>query len=149
MKKLLTVIAIFIIFDFNSYVKRKSLLKLTEEELEILSDKTNGRCGICGICGGVYNLEIHHLIYRSRGGNDSVCNLLLLCRNCHSIVHKEAKVSNKLIIDFVDDKSLCHLTKEQRKIKKQQRTSINKRLSEKRKREYKRAKEYKKKLKKE
>lgn len=32
-------------------------------------------------------LEVHHYIPRNTGGNDSITNSVLLCRNCHAKVH--------------------------------------------------------------
>ena len=37
-------------------------------------------------------LEAHHLIYKERGGKDSLSNLLALCESCHKQVH-EGKVT--------------------------------------------------------
>jgi len=34
------------------------------------------------------NVELHHIIYRSRGGPDDEWNLAPLCRECHETVHR-------------------------------------------------------------
>jgi len=41
----------------------------------------------CQECGGISNLEIHHIQYRSRLGDDSETNLITLCAPCHGKVH--------------------------------------------------------------
>ena len=33
------------------------------------------------------HLEVHHIIYKSNGGNDDLKNLILLCKTCHNKVH--------------------------------------------------------------
>ncbi len=39
------------------------------------------------LCGSRRNLEVHHILCRSRGGDDSDDNLLTLCAICHAEVH--------------------------------------------------------------
>ena len=41
---------------------------------------------LCTVCGKVAT-DIHHIVYRSAGGKDSVNNLIGLCRDCHDCSH--------------------------------------------------------------
>jgi len=41
----------------------------------------------CEHCGKKA-VDIHHIIYRSRGGGDNVENLIALCRECHEMAHE-------------------------------------------------------------
>src|SRR3954466_13434373 len=41
----------------------------------------------CQLCGNMQNLQVHHQVFRSHGGNGSEQNLITLCCNCHSRVH--------------------------------------------------------------
>ena len=41
----------------------------------------------CQKCGAMTNLQIHHLKFRSRFGDDSEANLITLCIRCHSTFH--------------------------------------------------------------
>lgn len=41
----------------------------------------------CRCCGRGDKLHHHHLTFRSRGGEDSTANELLLCAYCHALVH--------------------------------------------------------------
>lgn len=41
----------------------------------------------CHICGATENLQLHHIIPLSNGGENKACNLLTLCGNCHGKVH--------------------------------------------------------------
>ena len=51
----------------------------------------------CQICGTKHTkLEVHHIVYRSKGGTDDEDNLITLCETCHKKVHKgEINVSLK------------------------------------------------------
>jgi len=55
--------------------------------------------GKCLVCGQPLTLEagwqIHHLLWRTHGGDDHVDNLVLLHPNCHRQVHSEGLVVNK------------------------------------------------------
>jgi 5-methylcytosine-specific restriction endonuclease McrA len=42
----------------------------------------------CQSCGQPTNLEVHHRVTRSQGGDDSEENLITLCAACHSNLHK-------------------------------------------------------------
>lgn len=42
----------------------------------------------CQLCGKKHTLlEVHHIIWRSRGGSDDEDNLITLCHDCHSKIH--------------------------------------------------------------
>jgi RNA-directed DNA polymerase len=55
--------------------------------------------GKCPVCGQPLTLEagwhIHHLHWRTHGGDDQVDNLVLLPPNCHRQVHSERLVVNQ------------------------------------------------------
>ena len=44
-------------------------------------------CTICHYHDEPRILEIHHILERCNGGTDDVSNLIVLCPNCHSLVH--------------------------------------------------------------
>ena len=44
----------------------------------------------CQCCGTRSNLEVHHKEFRSKGGDDSEENLITLCAECHSILHRRS-----------------------------------------------------------
>jgi RNA-directed DNA polymerase len=56
--------------------------------------------GKCRVCGQPLPREegwhVHHLLWRSHGGTDSVDNLVLLHPNCHRQVHREGLVVDKV-----------------------------------------------------
>lgn len=50
----------------------------------------------CQVCGKKNTrLEVHHIIFRSRGGSDDETNLITLCEECHKGVHKGTVVLDK------------------------------------------------------
>jgi len=42
----------------------------------------------CQYCGATENLQVHHIIYKSKGGSNSISNGITLCKTCHSNLHK-------------------------------------------------------------
>ncbi len=52
-----------------------------------LLEKRNKTCEICGF--NKWNIfNIHHITEVSNGGTDDEINLLVLCPNCHTAIHK-------------------------------------------------------------
>jgi hypothetical protein len=75
--------------------RRRELLGLTPRNRQLvheLYESYAGRCQLCAfdspIVYGVPSAECHHIVYLSRGGLDQLTNLVLLCPNHHTIVHK-------------------------------------------------------------
>lgn len=69
--------------------KRK---KVKHENLKINAEKVLLRDGYkCVLCGSKWNIQIHHIVARSKCNKDkrmnSVDNLVTLCRDCHYVVH--------------------------------------------------------------
>ncbi|MGA7764586.1 MAG: HNH endonuclease [Candidatus Sulfotelmatobacter sp.] len=42
----------------------------------------------CQSCGTMSNLEVHHKQFRSHTGDDSEQNLITLCTQCHTGIHR-------------------------------------------------------------
>jgi hypothetical protein len=49
---------------------------------------------VCDLCHATAGLEMHHKVYRSRGGSDRPENLVRLCRVCHAAAHGLAVTFN-------------------------------------------------------
>ncbi len=50
----------------------------------------------CQICGKQHTrLEVHHIVFRGRGGTDDENNLITLCEDCHTGVHSGKITLNK------------------------------------------------------
>jgi len=60
-----------------------------------------GRCQLCSYDPVTYYGEqlcvAHHIVYFSRGGDDELSNLMLVCPNCHEAIHK-----TDAVYDFKD-----------------------------------------------
>jgi 5-methylcytosine-specific restriction endonuclease McrA len=41
----------------------------------------------CQLCGSMSTVEVHHLRFRSRGGEDCDENLITICQPCHEAIH--------------------------------------------------------------
>ena len=55
---------------------------------ETLSEKDKDIIGrICCNCGKTTDLEYHHIIPLSLGGNNILSNYCCLCYSCHSLIH--------------------------------------------------------------
>ena len=53
---------------------------------EAILNRDSYKCQICGAKDT--RLEVHHITYRSQGGTDDENNLITLCEDCHSAIHK-------------------------------------------------------------
>ena len=42
----------------------------------------------CQFCDSMHNLQVHHLQFRSRCGEDTEQNLITLCASCHRKLHR-------------------------------------------------------------
>lgn len=69
-------------FDYSYSSKREAVLH-----------RDNYTCQCCG--KKHTRLEVHHIIYRSKGGADNERNLITLCENCHKAVHDGTLVLTK------------------------------------------------------
>lgn len=55
-------------------------------------------CRWCGAQGQ----EVHHVIYRSQGGPDTLTNLVLLCNRCHMRAHSSKQAFQPLLLMYLD-----------------------------------------------
>ena len=58
-------------------------------------NRNNGCCINCGISQSIEEMEFHHVIPLSIGGNDVASNIVCLCSKCHKLLHG---ISNNGII---------------------------------------------------
>ena len=58
-----------------------------------VNERDDYRCRVCGRRPSLTSLSLrerghhHHIVYRSRGGMDFTANIVLLCAQCHDLVH--------------------------------------------------------------
>ena len=60
---------------------------------EAVLNRDSYKCQHCGKKN--CRLEVHHIVYRSKGGTDDENNLITLCKECHDSVHKDNLVLTK------------------------------------------------------
>lgn len=68
---------------------------------------SEGEIFICQHCHQTAAVDIHHIIFKSRGGSDEVENLIALCRECHDKAHGklkkgEEKISAETLLKIID-----------------------------------------------
>lgn len=51
----------------------------------------------CEICPSSRNLHLHHVIFKSHGGDDVRGNIISLCQDCHEAYH-QGKTEAKLAV---------------------------------------------------
>jgi len=72
---------------------------------EFAKRRANGKCQLCGQDAPFYDrnkqpyLEVHHIQWLSKGGEDRIENAVALCPNCHRKMH---------ILDVDDDKEYLY-----------------------------------------
>lgn len=57
----------------------------------------------CEVCQKEAN-SVHHVIFRSQGGKDTIDNLIALCGNCHHEVHFGRNKNKELIKQIVNER---------------------------------------------
>ncbi len=67
---------------------RRARKRLADAKLAanaVLVRERDGNC--CRNCGLPWEVEVHHIVYRSRGGSHDTSNLVCLCADCHRAAH--------------------------------------------------------------
>lgn len=65
--------------------------------------RANLKCVICG--WGESTCDIHHIVPKKNGGSNANDNLIIVCPNCHRIIHTTDKYSTEFLKDFSVDKT--------------------------------------------
>ena len=75
---------------------------------EAVLNRDGYKCQRCGKKN--CRLEVHHIIYRSKGGSDDESNLITLCKECHDNVHKGnlvlTKKPKKMLLKYATQMSI-------------------------------------------
>lgn len=66
-------------------MKRKPMDKKVRQAV---IDRSGGICDLCGCHYTVATQHVHHRKLRSRGGDDSMANLVAVCWSCHFSIHQ-------------------------------------------------------------
>jgi len=70
---------------------KRARLRLSAESYRQLHREVLRRDGWrCQRCGAMEGLEVHHVQFRSRSGDDDEVNLITLCGGCHRQAHRRS-----------------------------------------------------------
>jgi len=74
----------------NQNLEKPAPAGLDERKYEELRLQVLRRDGWrCQFCGTMTNLEVRHQEFRSHSGQDHENNLVTLCNDCHSALHRQ------------------------------------------------------------
>lgn len=70
----------------NKYYCYEEYLKSDEWKIikRLAKESANGKCRFCN---STENLQVHHRKYFKNWGQERLCDLTVLCENCHSLAH--------------------------------------------------------------
>lgn len=87
--------------------RRLHLLTHAARDRQLVKDLHDRYCGRCQLCAfdspvlyGIASAESHHIVYLSRGGEDTLLNMVLLCPNHHTVIHKTEATFDYLRLSF-------------------------------------------------
>jgi len=67
--------------------KKAAEKRLEEEIRQHLLEEHGGICQNCGRWPDNFGLELHHIKFKSRGGQSNLENCVLICKSCHLTAH--------------------------------------------------------------
>ena len=77
-------------FKFSEGIKK--VRKLNKQIIDSLKKIYKGECQLCGRKAGepfdVELVQAHHIEYYSKTQNNNSTNIIILCPNCHALIHK-------------------------------------------------------------
>lgn len=71
--------------SYSAYLKTPHWHELKSRKLKIAGFK-------CQLCNAKQSLEVHHRSYANLG-NEPLEDLIVLCRNCHEVFHRERRLA--------------------------------------------------------
>jgi 5-methylcytosine-specific restriction endonuclease McrA len=79
----------------SDFQPRRPRLRLNSDGYRRLQTEVLERDGWrCQYCGRSDRLQVHHICSRSRLGDDTDENLITLCADCHSEIHRSCPVND-------------------------------------------------------
>ena len=73
----------------------KSILELSKRSVSKILKRANTKCSICrwneAVC------DIHHIKSKKNKGTNDIDNLIIVCPNCHRIIHSKKKYSEEYL----------------------------------------------------
>ena len=84
-----------------------SLTDLSKRTISKILKRAEKECQLCGWKES--SCDIHHIIPRKEGGSDESTNLIVVCPNCHRILHT---IKNRFPLDLLISKSIFYTFKD-------------------------------------
>lgn len=78
-----------------------SIFDLSKRTISKILKRANKGCQICN--WNESTCDIHHIIPKKEGGTDDISNLIIVCPNCHRVLHT---IKNRYFIDFLLSKNI-------------------------------------------
>lgn len=77
----------------------KKRITVSKATYDIVLSESNYKCALCG---SFMFLELHHIVYRSENKSliDNPDNCIMLCSNCHRLVHSNKKKYQPLLKEY-------------------------------------------------
>jgi hypothetical protein len=72
-------------FEYRSYLRSPEWRGRRAAALDVSDHR-------CGVCSSTDRLDVHHRTY-DRIGNEDAADLIVLCRSCHTLFHKNGKLA--------------------------------------------------------
>jgi len=69
--------------------KEETILMLSKRTVSKILKRANAKCAICGWNDA--SCDIHHILPKSKKGNDGMDNLICVCPNCHRKIHEHGE----------------------------------------------------------
>lgn len=92
-----------LIYKANKPIKKSSnkRITVTEETYNKVMQRDNYKCRLCGT---TFNLQEHHIIYKSENRKliNEPTNLIVLCARCHSIVHSNKHYWQPILKEMIN-----------------------------------------------
>lgn len=96
--------------EFKEYKKQKPIKKVSKKRIFVSKETYNKvytrDSGSCQLCGAYQNLHAHHILYRSQRKDliDEPTNIIMLCENCHRLVHSNKKKYQPILLEMMKNK---------------------------------------------
>lgn len=94
----------------SGYIYKEGLLKIRKANQDIINKIKSDYDGQCQLCGesvgkkfGRNITEAHHIEYFSKTQNNDRSNIIVLCPNCHTLIHKCNPIYDKNNYVFIFD----------------------------------------------
>ena len=80
-----------------------TIFDLSKRTISKILKRANVRCSICG--WNEASCDIHHIQKKKYGGTDELSNLIIVCPNCHRIIHTTNKYNKDFLFNLSIDKT--------------------------------------------